>query len=60
MRIGGLVFLIVGIVWMVQGADFVSGNTVMGQSQLFYIGIGTAIMGLALLTLSVGRPRDRK
>ena len=60
MRIGGLVFLIVGIVWMVQGADFVSEKTIMGQSQLFYIGIGTAIMGLALLTLSFGRPPGRE
>ena len=59
MRIGGLVFLIVGIVWMVQGADFVSGKTMMEQSQLFYIGIGTTIMGLALVVSSIGWPPGR-
>ena len=59
MKIGGLTFLIVGIVWMVQGRDFVGGKSLMEQSQLFYIGIGTTIMGMALLILSVGRPPSR-
>ena len=60
MRIGGLVFIIVGIAWTYQGGDLVSAKGFMGQGQLFYIGICTTIMGLALLTLSVGRPPDRK
>ena len=59
MRIGGLVFLIVGVAWMFQGGDLVSGKTITGQSQIFYIGIGTAIMGLALLISSVGRSSGR-
>ena len=59
MRIGGLVFLIVGVAWMYQGGDFVSGNTITGQSQIFYVGIGTTIMGVALLISSAGRPPGR-
>ena len=59
MKIGGLIFFIVGLVWMYQGGDFVSEKTITGQSQIFYVGIGTAIMGLALLISSVGRSSDR-
>ncbi len=46
--------------WTYQGEDLVIEKGFMGQSQLFHIGIGTVIMGLALLTLSAGRPPDLK
>lgn len=59
MKIGGVVFMIVGVLWLIQGADSVSGKTVMDQSQLFYVGIGTAIMGLALFISSSGQPPNR-
>ena len=59
MKIGGLIFLIVGVVWMYQSGDFVSGKTITGQSQIFYVGTVTAIMGLALLISSAGRSSDR-
>ncbi len=48
MRALGIVLLLVGILWILQGAGFVGGSFMTGQSRWLYIGIATAVLGAAL------------
>jgi divalent metal cation (Fe/Co/Zn/Cd) transporter len=49
----GVVLLLAGIVFSLQGADIITGSSLMsGNSTYIYVGAIVAIIGLALLTLS--------
>ena len=45
MRALGIVLVLVGLLWIAQGAGLVGGSFMTGQSQWLYIGIATAIVG---------------
>ena len=45
----GVVMLLAGILWTLQGANIVGGSVMSGQSQWLYIGIVVGLAGLALL-----------
>lgn len=47
--IAGIVLLLIGALWILQGANIVGGSVMSGQSQWLYIGIVVALAGLALL-----------
>jgi protein-S-isoprenylcysteine O-methyltransferase Ste14 len=47
--IAGVVLLLLGALWTLQGANIVGGSVMSGQSQWLYIGIVVALAGLALL-----------
>ena len=52
MVIGGLI-LLAGIVFSLQGANVITGSSLMcGNSTYIYVGAVVAIIGLALLALS--------
>ena len=45
----GIVLLLIGLLWILQGANIVGGSVMSGQSQWLYIGIVAGLCGLALL-----------
>ena len=49
----GALILLAGIVFSLQGADIITGSSLMsGNSTYIYVGAVVAIIGLALLALS--------
>jgi len=49
----GVLLLLAGIVFSLQGADIITGSSLMsGNSTYIYVGAVVAIVGLALLALS--------
>jgi len=53
----GIVLLLLGALWIGQGANLIGGSVMSGQSQWLYIGIVVAIIGAVLLYLAYGRRR---
>jgi hypothetical protein len=52
----GVILLLAGIVFSLQGADVITGSSLMsGNSTYIYVGAVVAIIGLALLALSSRR-----
>ena len=45
----GMAFLLLGGVWILQGAGLLKGSFMTGQSRWLWIGIACAILGLGLL-----------
>ena len=52
----GLVGLLVGAVWIGQGAGWIAGSFMTGQRLWLVIGIVVAVIGLALVIGGVRRP----
>ena len=52
MRIGGnivaVILLLLGGVWILQGANIIGGSVMSGQSQWLYIGIVLVVVSLGL------------
>ena len=53
----GIVLLLLGALWIGQGANLIGGSFMSGQNQWLYIGIVVAIVGAVLLYLAHGRRR---
>jgi len=50
----GVLLLLAGIVFSLQGADIITGSSLMsGNTTYIYVGAVVAVIGLALLALSV-------
>jgi hypothetical protein len=45
----GVVLVLLGGLWVLQGANIMAGSVMSGQSQWLYIGIVVAIVGVAVL-----------
>ena len=60
MRIGslvlGLIGVLVGAVWILQGSGVLPGSFMTGQRMWLWIGIVVAIVGLALAYNGIRRP----
>jgi hypothetical protein len=60
MRIGslvlGLIGVLVGAVWILQGSGMLPGSFMTGQRMWLWIGIVVAIVGLALAYNGIRRP----
>lgn len=41
------IVLAIGVLWMLQGIGWIGGSFMTGQSQWLYVGIVTALVGLA-------------
>jgi uncharacterized integral membrane protein len=57
--IGGVILLLLGLVWALQGVDVLGGSGMSGQSQWLFIGAVVGIFGLWLIygSLRRGAPR---
>ena len=53
----GIVLLLLGVLWIGQGANLIGGSFMSGQNQWLYIGIVVAIIGAVLLYFAHGRRR---
>ncbi|NGP16669.1 hypothetical protein [Devosia aurantiaca] len=47
--IAGILLILLGALWILQGANIVGGSVMSGQSQWLYIGIVVAVIGAALV-----------
>jgi len=47
--IAGILLLLVGLLWILQGANILGGSVMSGQSQWLYIGIVVALVGAGLV-----------
>ncbi|KKC35071.1 hypothetical protein WH87_18125 [Devosia epidermidihirudinis] len=55
--IAGIVLLVIGGLWTLQGSNVIAGSAMSGQSHWLYIGIVVLVAGIALLIWSV---RERR
>ena len=55
MKLVGVALLLVGLLWVLQGAGLVGGSFMTGQSRWLFIGIVTAIVGAAVLGFAARR-----
>ncbi|EME51402.1 hypothetical protein [Amycolatopsis decaplanina] len=53
----GLVFLLVGGVWVLQGAGVLTGSFMTGQKLWFLIGLVAFLIGVVLVTATARRTR---
>ena len=53
--LGGVLLLLVGAIWMGQGLGYVKGSFMTGEMRWFWIGLGCAVVGAALLAFSARR-----
>ena len=45
----GLILILLGGLWILQGSNVLAGSVMSGQSQWLYVGIVVVIVGLAAL-----------
>ena len=55
----GVVLVLLGGLWVLQGANLMAGSVMSGQSQWLYIGIVVAIVGIVVLWWFNLRQRSR-
>jgi Mg2+ and Co2+ transporter CorA len=48
-NIAGIVIVLIGGLWILQGSNLIGGSVMSGQSQWLWIGIVVALAGLASL-----------
>jgi hypothetical protein len=52
----GIALVLVGVLWILQGAGLVGGSFMTGQRRWLGIGIATALAGAAVFARSARRP----
>jgi hypothetical protein len=45
----GVLLILLGALWILQGANILGGSVMSGQSQWLYIGIAVALVGAGLV-----------
>jgi Mg2+ and Co2+ transporter CorA len=59
-NLAAVVFLALGAIWTLQGANVIGGSFMTGQSQWLYIGLACLVAALAVLWwLNLRRPAGR-
>ncbi|MEJ2600949.1 MAG: hypothetical protein P8Z00_21635 [Anaerolineales bacterium] len=58
-NIFGVLLIIIGIIWILQGINILPGSFMTGQILYAFLGIGLDIIGLALLIFT-NRSRERR
>jgi hypothetical protein len=46
---GGVILVLVGLVWILQGINVIGGSSMSGHGQYAVLGVVTALIGAALL-----------
>ena len=57
--IPGVILLLLGLVWTLQGAGVLGGSVMTGQRQWLVIGLVVAVVGLVLGYLGLGARAQR-
>ena len=52
MSVAGVLLILVGLVWILQGINVLPGSFMTGQTKWAVIGVITALIGIALLVLA--------
>jgi hypothetical protein len=52
----GVLFVLIGLVWVGQGLGFLKGSIMTGNMMWTWIGIAIAIVGAALALVGIRRP----
>jgi hypothetical protein len=50
--IAGALLILLGLMWILQGANIMGGSAMSGQSQWLYIGIVVALLGAGTIYLT--------
>jgi uncharacterized membrane protein YidH (DUF202 family) len=45
----GIIMVVMGLVWTLQGANILGGSVMSGHTQWLYVGIAVVLVGLVLL-----------
>ena len=45
----GIIMVVMGLVWTLQGANILGGSVMSGHTQWLYVGIAVVLVGLLLL-----------
>ena len=53
----GVILILLGVLWTLQGASVLVGSVMSGHSQWLYIGIVMIVVGVAALWWTLGRRR---
>ena len=53
----GIILILVGAVWSLQGANVFAGSVMSGHSQWLYVGIVLAVIGVVVLLWPRLRPK---
>jgi hypothetical protein len=51
-RILGIIFIVVGAFWALQGSNVIGGSVMSGQSLWLYVGIALAVIGAIIAVIS--------
>ena len=54
--IAGVLLVLLGVLWLLQGANLLAGSVMSGQSQWLYIGIVVALLGAGIVYYVRRRP----
>ncbi|MDT8910795.1 hypothetical protein [Amycolatopsis sp. PS_44_ISF1] len=57
--VAGVVVLLIGVLWTLQGSNVITGSGMSGQKLWFLIGLAAIVVGLALLVTGVRRSRKK-
>lgn len=57
--IGGVVLVLIGLLWALQGVGVLGGSTMSGHAQWLLIGAVAAVVGLWLIRTSLRRGAPR-
>ena len=55
MRVGGVVCVLVGVVWLLQGANVLGGSRMTGDPFWLWMGVVVAVVGVALVLVRLRR-----
>ena len=53
----GLILILLGLLWILQGSNVIGGSVMSGQSFWLYVGIVLAIIGVGVTWWARRRPR---
>ena len=57
--VAGVILLLIGILWTLQGSNVITGSGMSGQKLWFLIGLVAAVVGIVLLVAGARRPRKK-
>ncbi|HEY2063887.1 MAG TPA: hypothetical protein VGH57_36310 [Amycolatopsis sp.] len=53
--VAGVILLLIGILWTLQGSNVITGSGMSGQKMWFLIGLVAAVVGIVLLVAGARR-----